>query len=141
MSAKMKFIVIILVIIAIIVIARKTDLINRIKRLFEPRYIDYNCNPTGGTKDGRVSNSRIPYLNSMAQQIYDDIHNTPYSGHNCSIYEEANLLCDEELAYVAQQYRKALTRGTSIYSDLDTQWTIVCDFDTLRAHLAKVGET
>lgn len=136
---RVKLIIIIVALLVLWYVIKQFDLINRIKRLFEPRFIDYSCNPTGGSF--RISNDRINYLNGVAQKIYDDIYNTPYSGHNCNIYIEANQLCDEELAYVGQQYRKALTRGISIWTDLGQEYTLSCDFDTLRAHLSKVGET
>lgn len=138
-SGRTRLVIIIIVAIILYYVIKQFDLINRIKRLFEPRFIDYSCNPTGGTM--KIADNRIAYLNNVAQRIYDDIYNTPYTGHDCKLYTEANQLCDEELAYVAQQYRKALTRGLSIYTDLDSQWTIACDFDSLRAHLSKVGET
>lgn len=136
LSARTKMILIIVGIIVLIIIVKRTDLITRIRRLFTRRYINYDCTPT----NAKVSDSRIAYLEGIASQIYDDIYNTPYTGHNCTLYQTANALCDEELVYVAQHYRKALSRGTSIVQDLQGQWTFFCDFDTFIAHLQKVGE-
>ena len=138
LSPRAKLILIIVLAIVLVVIVRRTNIIATIKRWFTPRYIDYNCTPASAT--GKVSPDRTAYLDSIAQKIYDDIYNTPYTGHDCTLYQTANALCDEELVYVAEQYRKALSRGTSIVQDLQTQWTLLCDFDIFIAHLQKVGE-
>lgn len=137
MTNKTKLIIIISLLITVVIIFRRTDLWTRIKRLFLKKYVNYDCKPDSL----RVDDDRKQYLEALASKIYSDIYNTSVLfGHDCDVYEEANALCDEELIYVAQHYRKSLTRGISIKSDLETQFTLACDFDIFIAHLSKVGE-
>lgn len=118
------------------IIIRRTQLISNIRRLFTVRHIDYNCTPAGS----KLTAQRQQYLDGLAAQLYSDIYNTPYTGHNCTLYDTVNALCDEEVAYIGKHYRTELTRGNSLVSDMSTQWTVLCDFDSLTAHLQKVGE-
>lgn len=137
-SNKSKWTIIVVLGLVIFIIMRKADWAGKIDQaLFAPRDIDHDCG------DVKVSEDRKDYLKGVADQIYNDIYNTPITGHSCGIYTEANGLCDEELVYVAEYYKKYLTSGRSIYNDLsgwDGEYTIFCDFDSLKAHLSKIGQ-
>lgn len=137
MSNRTKLILILLIVLVAYIIARRLDLFTKIRRLFIKKYINYDCIPN---ESGRVSDDRKQFLESVASKIYSDIYNTPYTGHDCTLYESAYDLCDEELQYVAQHYRKALSRGSSIVQDLGEEFTLVCDFDIFIARLQKIGE-
>ncbi len=81
-------------------------------------------------------------LKQLATDLYSDIYDTPYSGHIHSLYSSATHLTDNELRFLAKYYRKSLTHGTYLFTDVDNEgfvpWTNV---DTLlMAHLSKVGE-
>lgn len=136
MSNRTKLILIILILIVLVIIIRRTDLLTRIRRLFVKPYINYNCTP-----GMRVDPQRYPYLEGLASRLYSDLYDTPVlTGHDCSLYEEANALCDEELQYLAKHYRTALTRGPSLATDIAEDYSLLCQFDLFIAHLTKIGE-
>lgn len=135
---KTKWIFILVIVGIFFIVSRKADWAGKIDQaLFSPTDIDHSCG------DAKVSEDRKTFLKDMAGRIYTDIYNTPLFGHDCSVYTEANALCDEELIYVADYYKKYLTSGVSIYSNLsgwNGEYTLFCDFDTLKAHLSRIGQ-
>lgn len=120
------------------IVMRKGDWTGKIDQaLFAPTDIDHSCG------EAKVSESRKDYLKDVASRLYDDIYDTSWFGHDCSLYTEANGLCDEELVYVAEYYKKYLTSGTSIYNDLagwNGEFTVFCSFSPLMQHLSKIGQ-
>ena len=89
-----------------------------------------------------IPNAREAELKGMAADLYSDIYDTPTTGHTNSLYIDANDLSDNELKYLAKYYRKQLTQGTYLYTDVDNEWFgLAYNFDTrLMVHLAKIGE-
>ncbi len=81
-------------------------------------------------------------IKGLASQLYSDIYDTPITGHTTSLYIDANNLTDTQLKVLSKYYRKQLTQGTYLYTDVDDEvfafWTSVDS--VLMAHLAKVGE-
>lgn len=111
----------------------------RVKALIQPRVIN--------TENGKttVSPGREPYLHQLADKIYQDIHDTPFTGHTESLYKEANALSDVELLYLSRYYKRSLTSGDTIYSDLQNEWFAIfgSTYDAVNAlanHLSKIGE-
>lgn len=86
--------------------------------------------------------SKEAALKGLAAQLHSDIYDTPILGHTTSLYVEANNLTDNELKFLAKYYRKQLTQGTYLYTDVDNEaFNIFTNVDSmLMAHLAKVGE-
>lgn len=132
-----KIIIITIILIVVFFIARKNWW--RVKALIQPRVIN--------TENGKttVSPGREPYLQQLADKIYQDIYDTPVTGHTESLYTEANALSDVELLYLSRYYKRSLTSGVTIYSDLQSEWFALfgSTYDAVNAlanHLSKIGE-
>lgn len=109
----------------------------QIALFFQPADIDWE---PGESKV--IPQARKAELKGLAADLYSDIYDTPTSGHTNSLYIEADNLSDNELQWMAEYYRKQLTQGVYLYTDVDNEWFgLAYNFDTkLMAHLAKVGE-
>lgn len=107
----------------------------RIKFWFQPRDID--------VEEGEVTNlsaEKEKELKDLARLIYTDIYDTPYTGHDYDLYARALALSDTELLYMARFYRKSLTRGITMYDDLNNE-LFITNIDTqLKSRLSKIGE-
>lgn len=121
---------IILAIIIFIIIRRN---IYKLKGKFAPRDINLEKEP---------SDERKTYLEGLARRLYTDIYDTPFfTGHDGGLYKEADALSDTELLYLSRFYKRYLTLGTSLKSDIDSQWYPFAGGVTeLLTHLQKIGE-
>ncbi len=81
-------------------------------------------------------------LKALAALLHGDIYDTPLSGHTHQLYIDANNLTDNQLKELSRYYRKQLTQGTYLYTDIDNEgFSLFTTVDSvLMAHLAKVGE-
>lgn len=90
----------------------------------------------GNSEAGRLK------LEQIAEQLYSDIYDTPVlTGHNSSPYLMALTLSDNDLKYLADHYKKYLTKGTSLFKDIDDEiYGLGVDYDSrLKARLTKIG--
>lgn len=77
----------------------------------------------------------------IAQKIYNDIEDTPVTGHDYEGYESALKLTDKELNFLADYYKKYLSGGRSLYSDIDSQYYITSGEPAkLMVRLAAIGK-
>lgn len=80
-------------------------------------------------------------LKDAAQAIYNDIEDTPFTGHNYEPYTRAQSLTDTELNFLADYYKKYLGGGTSLYRAIDGQYYITGGEPAkLMARLAAIGK-
>lgn len=122
-----------MILLAIIVffIARKQ--VPRIKRLFQTADIDLEPGETGF-----ISSDRKDELKIISQMMYDSI----YGSHSNTAYDAALNLSDTELKYTSIYYRRFLTKGVYLFTDVDDEifspWN---DRDvSLMRRLSKIGE-
>lgn len=130
-----KWILVVIVIIVVYYAIRRNWY--TIKFWFQPRDIDVAPGETTN-----ISSSNEMQLKNLAQRIYTDIYDTPFwGGHNYSVYEEAMALSDSELLFMAKFYRTKLTRGVTLYDDMNNEVYVFTDLDTaLKSRLSKIGE-
>ena len=105
----------------------------KIQRLFQPS--DVNLEPG---EPGYIAPEKKTELENLAQSLYNSI----YGSHDNQVYDTALNLSDNELKYVSKFYRKNITQGTWLYTDIDDEvfspWN---DRDVrLMARLSKIGE-
>lgn len=107
-----------------------------LKFYFTPRNIDVAPGEnTNLTPDQQVQ------LKALAQNIYTDIYDTPITGHDYSIYDQAMALTDTQLLFVAKFYRENLTHGVTMYDDINNELFVFSDINTrLKERLSKIGE-
>ncbi len=91
--------------------------------------------------DTEVSERRKKRIRRLGDKLYDDIYDTPLTGHTYSYYEKANDLDDNELLFLARYYI-GITKGSSLFEDVDDEaFSLFSDVDTkLMNHLAIIGE-
>lgn len=111
----------------------------KIKSWIQPR----DLNVEGGQTT--VEPSRKPYLDALAKKLYDDIYNTPLTGHTEALYKEADVLSDVELLSLSRFYKRSLTQGVSLYEDINNErfspfGSTIDAAGSLMAHLSKIGE-
>lgn len=123
-------IAIILAIIIFIIVRRN---IYKLKGKFAPRDINLEKEPT---------DERKSYLEGLARRLYKDIYDTSFlTGHDGDLYKEADGLSDSELLYMSRFYKRYLTLGNSLDSDIQSQWYPFAGGVTeLQSHLHKIGE-
>lgn len=127
---------ILLLVIALILILYIRRNWYKFSHLFTPRNIDLEPG-----ESEVISEQRKRQIESIAQKLFTDIYNTPYSGHNGDVYKEALSLTDNELLYLAKFYKRSVSGGNTLYADIDSQWYVWIDSPTtLMARLNKIGE-
>ena len=90
---------------------------------------------------GVISPNKRSEIESLGQLLYNDIYDTPVTGHVYAPYIAATQLTDNELDYLAKYYNKYLGNGTSLYSDIDSQYYITSGEPAkLQARLAAMGQ-
>lgn len=106
--------IIVLIVVIYFVLRKNWHLIqNSTQRRYIQSYVDPN---TGETI--KVGSDDRKYLEKIAQDLYDSIYGT----HSDKAYDDALLLRDDELLYVSKFYKNALTRGTSLFVDIDDEF-------------------
>jgi len=111
---------------------------HKIAPFFQPSDIEFEPG-----EPAKVPPAKEAEIKGLAAQLLSDIYDTPVpTGHVHSLYIAANELTDNQLKELSKYYRKQLTQGTYLYTDVDNEafafWTNVDS--VLMAHLAKVGE-
>jgi hypothetical protein len=77
----------------------------------------------------------------IAQFIFNDIEDTPITGHDYSSYDQALLLTDKEMNFMADYYKKFLGNGETMYKAIDSQYYITSGVpQKLMARLAAIGK-
>jgi len=132
-----KIIAIIIVVIIVYFVVKKNWY--KYRHLFETPSISPDA-VTGYTKPSDIPTDRKTQLEGMAKSLYNDMYDTPYSGHNSDVYKAADVLSDVELIYLSQYYRRYLTRGNSLWLDISDDWFPFTDVSSIQAHLSKIGE-
>lgn len=93
---------------------------------------------TGDFQPGDITDKRKGTLESLAQDTYDSIYSA--TGDTGDTLEKVNALNDSELDYLARYYKKALTRGNTLYEDVDDEFMPWDDVDeTLMGKLNRLG--
>lgn len=88
-----------------------------------------------------LSSEQISNTKDIAQAIFNDIEDTPITGHDYDGYDRALLLTDSELNFMADYYRKYLGNGKSMYQDINGQYYITSGVPAkLMARLAAIGK-
>lgn len=106
----------------------------RIKGYFARDFGNYTEGflPPGSTGTGPAPAGNDPVsarqeeLRAIARSTYEAIQG---AGFQTEAIEALSLLNDTELRYVAEFYRDALTRGTSLSEDIDNEWMWDTDVD------------
>lgn len=100
-----------------------------------------NPNNAGYTAGGGDIGAGKEYIERIAGELYADIYDTPWTGHSYTPYLQALGLSDNDLKYLADHYKKYLTKGTSLFVDIDDEVFAPgqsLDSD-LMARLTKIG--
>ncbi len=93
---------------------------------------------TGDFQPGDITEKREGVLESLAQDAYDSIYSV--TGDTGDTLERVNALNDNELDYLARYYKSALTRGNTLYEDVDNEFMPLDDVDeTLMGKLNRLG--
>lgn len=109
---------------------------DRIMRFFQKRNIDFLEG-----EDVIISPVRKSQIEGISQRLYNDIYDTPITGHNTGPYNDAIALTDNELLYMSGYYRRFLTRGESLKDDISSEIYTFTDVNNkLIARLNKIGE-
>lgn len=111
---------------------------DKIKTIFQPADIDYE---EGEPKT--ISKNRQKELKDFASELYEAIYATQNVGvtYRENRFVAANELSDNELRFVSKYYRKSLTKGAWLYTDIDNEVMPTTSVDeNLMAHLSKIGE-
>jgi hypothetical protein len=108
----------------------------RIKSLWQPRDIDLE---TGESLN--IPQQRKLEIEAIARLLYTDIYDTPFTGHTVSVYEQALTLTDNELLYLSKYYKRNLTQGSWLWTDINNEVFAFTDVNTkLQLRLSKIGE-
>ncbi len=121
------FWIVLAVVIILLVIRRNW---NQIKALTEPKYINTTPEPgTATTTNSSVSQNDV--LEQLARTCYADIYDTnAFSGHDLDVWDKVNSLSDPDLTYMAKFYKNAVTRGTTLFSDLNDEYFATSNINT-----------
>ncbi len=111
---------------------------DKIVAVFQPADIDLL---PGETKS--ISKTRQAELKDFASELYQAIYATQNVGvdYREDKFIEAADLSDNELRFVSKHYRKSLTKGNWLFTDVDDETMPFSAVDeNLMSRLAKVGE-
>lgn len=134
LSFQVKIIVVIAIIILIWILWRKFGY--KLGQLTQARDIQ-----TLPGENSIMSNEQISKAKDIAQGIFNDIEDTPITGHVYDSYDQALLLTDTELNFAADYYRKYLGNGVSMHKGIDSQYYITSGVPAkLMARLAAIGK-
>ncbi len=106
-----------------------------IKAKFSKSYGDFSGEP--------ILDARKTELEGMASNLYNEIYelSTGTTGSRSTAMDMISGLNDDELLYTARYYKKALTRGNSMYIDVDNELMPFTNSDeTLMRRLSKIGQ-
>lgn len=143
--------IIIIVILAIIIIWAVNHFKDQLKSLFQSRKVDYQEGENALNQGYNISKGK-QYIQNIASEIYSDIYDTPvepswigvpYAKHDLTPYKLALQLSDSDLLYLADYYDKYITKGTSLFKDMDSEYYIgdVSSYaNDLKARLSKIGK-
>lgn len=138
-EAKNWLYIIIAVVIVLILIRNR----HKIANLFEAKAPDRSAEDQG---EQPIPDSRKQFIHGLANNLYNDIYETPWLSHNHLLYSQALGLMDNELKYLATYYRQNLSSGSTLNDDIGGEWYSL-DFPTtsdapykLRTELSRVGE-
>lgn len=109
---------------------------NKITYRFRPLNINF--------EDGEninISSDRKNIIEGIARSLKTDIYDTPWSGHDYTPYTSANNLTDNELAYLAKFYLRNMSRGNTLYDDMNGEYYITGSDITsqLMSRLSSIG--
>lgn len=77
----------------------------------------------------------------IAQMIFNDIEDTSVTGHDYDGYDQALLLTDKELNFMADYYKKFLGNGETMHKAIDSQYYVTSGIpQKLMARLAAIGK-
>ncbi len=89
----------------------------------------------------KISDSRQAVLNGFADNLHQSIHTSVAWGDTVDALNNISGVNDDELRYIARYYKRALSRGTSLYTDLNNEWMPLTDIDEqILTRLSKIGE-
>lgn len=138
-----KAIILLLLIILIYYLVKKYG--GWLKYKFQSSDINYKPGETpnnaGYTAGGGDIGAGKEYIERIAGDLYSDIYDTPFTGHSYTPYIQALGLSDNDLKYLADHYKKYLTKGNSLFEDIDNEIFapgVSLDSD-LMARLTKIG--
>lgn len=97
------------IIVVLWIIWRNQD---RIKQFFGRTRADF--------QPGSITEGRKSELEALANDAYNAIYGV--FGDTGDTLERVNALNDNELVYLAKFYKKALTKGSSLYKDVDDEF-------------------
>lgn len=148
LSPQGKIIFIVVLVILLIIIWRRYGY--KVKNIFQTKEITtstvtlQNGQVVTVSGIGDLPQSQRTYLEDLANKIKNDIYGLNWLGvRDTKIYEEANALSDVEIDYLATYYKRQLTSGTSLYEDMNNEYTSYFQdntgFRNLINKLAKTG--
>lgn len=133
-SLQWKIIIIIVLILLVWLAWRKFGY--KIEQLTQARDITLLPGESKNLTSEQESNAK-----DVAQLVFNDIEDTPVTGHEYSGYEQALLLTDKELNFMADYYKKFLGNSETMYKAIDTQYYITSGIpQKLMARLAAIGK-
>ncbi len=135
LAIQWKILIIIAIILIVYYIYKKTR--TKYVELTQPKEIVLL---PGESKD--ISAQKREDIKTIASGIFNDIESTSFwTGHNYDSYEQALLLTDNELAFMADYYKTYLSIGKSLFSEMDTQIYTTSDIPAkLSTRLATIGK-
>jgi len=132
------FWIVLCAIIVLLIVKRNLHLV---KKATQKRDVDY------GDGNLSISNSsnkeeRKRYLKDLAQKGYVDIYDTPiFESRAYDLWETISDLPDEDLLFLSKHYRQSITRGNSLYKDLNNEYFFYGSVKTkILGRLSKIGE-
>lgn len=88
-----------------------------------------------------ITPQRQSEIKLIGQNIFNDIEDTPFTGHNYDVYNQALSLTDNELNYLADYYKQFLSIGKSLWSEIDSQYYVTSGIPAkLQTRLATIGK-
>jgi len=89
-----------------------------------------------------LTQEQLNKIYGIAGKLYNDIYETGWTGHTYEPYGLALTLTDRELLELARYYKRNLSNGNSLYSDIGSQIYVWSDGTPaeLRNKLSKIGE-
>lgn len=134
LSITWKIIIIVAIIVVVYLVYKKTR--TKFVELTQPKEIVLL---PGESKN--ISAQKREDIKTIASGIFNDIEDTSITGHSYDSYDQALLLTDNELAFMADYYKTYLSIGKSLYAEIDTQYYITSGIpQKLMARLAAIGK-
>lgn len=132
------FWVVLAVIIVVLIIKRNLHLV---KKVSQKRDIDY-ISDVISISNSTDKEARKSFLKDLAQKGYVDIYDTPvFTTRAYDLWETIADLPDEDLLFLSKHYRQSITRGNSLYKDLNDEYFFLGNVKTrLLGRLSKIGE-